>query len=235
MTGHCSQCDKVWTLEAKQGVCQWCGKQGTCQHQKRPSRSIETRQRKQVPSYDNHYDQLPEPQLTYYKVASHFNRKALIDDQEDLLQDIMVVLADVASHKPLTKPAMYRIASVTVADYWRAHYKLTNGLDCGNCSKAQRRKCKEGWLYGNCPKAIKLAYLSQPVADSEGNITELGELIADDHAIDLDQWLDAEAIILSLKPILIDIAHKVNDGQALSTKEQVYLWRYRKRTQKSLF
>jgi len=184
---------------------------------------------------DQSYDQLPEPQLTYYKVASRFNRKALIDDQEDLLHDIMIALADVASHKPLTKPAMYRIASFTVADYWRAHYKLTNGLDCGNCSKAQRHKCKEGWLYGNCPKAIKLEYLSQPVADSEGNITELGELIADDHAIDLDQWLDAEAYLLGCKPRLTGIAHKIREKQGLTATESRYLYKFRQKNQKALF
>jgi len=191
--------------------------------------------RKQPNGNGNGYDQLDGEWLTYYKVASRFNRKALIDDQEDLLHDIMIALADVASHKPLTKPAMYRIASFTVADYWRAHYKLTNGLDCGNCSKAQRRKCKEGWLYGNCPKAIKLAYLSQPVADSEGNITELGELIADDHAIDLDQWLDAEAYLLGCKPRLTGIAHKIREKQGLTATESRYLYKFRQKNQKALF
>jgi len=80
---------------------------------------------------------------------------------------------------------MYRVASVTVVHYWRAQYKLTNGLDCHNCSKTQRKECRKDWLYSECPKAIKLEYLSKPVVDSEGNITELGELIADDNAVDL--------------------------------------------------
>jgi len=79
---------------------------------------------------------------------------------------------------------MYRVASVTVVHYWRAQYKLTNGLDCHNCSKTQRKECRKDWLYSECPKAIKLEYLSKPVVDSEGNITELGELIADDNAVD---------------------------------------------------
>jgi len=103
-------------------------------------------------------DQLTGEWLTYYKVASRFSHKAKAQDREDLLQDIMISLADVArnnGHKPLTEPAMYRIASVTVADYWRAQYKLTNGLDCGSCSKAQRQKCRSEWLYSECPKAIK--------------------------------------------------------------------------------
>jgi len=42
---------------------------------------------------------------------------------------------------------MYRIASRTVADYWFSHYSYNSGLDCKHCSKAQRQKCKEGYLY----------------------------------------------------------------------------------------
>ena len=83
---------------------------------------------------------------------------------------------------------MYRIASRAVADYWRAYYKANNGLDCHTCSKAQRHKCKGGDLYTECPKTIKLEYLSKPILDGEGNLTELGELIADPKSLDLDAW-----------------------------------------------
>ncbi len=103
---------------------------------------------------------------------------------------------------------MYRIASYTLADYWRSQYKLTNGLDCGSCSKAQRQKCRSEDLYSECPKAIKLEYLDKPIIDSEGNLTELGELIADDKAIDLDAWLDARNWLLGCPKRLLDIAHK---------------------------
>ena len=95
-----------------------------------------------------------------------------------MLDDIMIVLADVASnngHKPFTEPAMYRVASITVVHYWRAQYKLTNGLDCGSCSKAQRKECKEHELYSECPKAIKLEYLSKPITDSDGNLIRILE------------------------------------------------------------
>ena len=236
ITGYCSRCRKIWTLDTASGICQWCGKQANRQTPQAQARSIKTRarpERKQPAS--NGYDQLPEPHLTYYKVASRFSHKSLAEDKEDLLHDIIITLADIASHKPLSKPAMYRIASVTVANYWRTHYRFSNGLDCGSCSKAQRRKCKDNDLYNQCPKAIKLEYLSRPMIDSAGNMTELGELIADDTAIDLDQWLDAKAYLLGCKPRLITIAEKVRDGVALNTSEQVYLWRYRHTTQKGLF
>ena len=38
---------------------------------------------------------------------------------------------------------MYRIASFTVAQYWRDYYKANNGLDCGHCSNPQRKKSNE--------------------------------------------------------------------------------------------
>ena len=241
MTGHCSNCHKVWTLETRQGLCQWCGKLSTCQSQRTQAlRSLKSRsngRKRQADSNGNGYDQLDGEWLTYYKIASRFSHKAKAQDREDLLQDIMIALADVASnngHKPFTEPAMYRVASVTVADYWRAQYKHTNGLDCGSCSKAQRKECKKNWLYSECPKAIKLEYLSQPITDGEGNLTELGELIADDKAIDLDQWLDAKAFVRGCPQRLIGIALKRVKGTPLDNADKLYLGKWRKREQKRL-
>jgi len=204
-------------------------------------RSIKSRsngRKRQVQSNGNGYDQLDGEWLTYYKVASRFSHKAKGQDREDLLQDIMITLADVArnnGHKPLTEPAMYRIASITGVHYWRAQYKLTNGLDCGSCSKAQRQKCRSEDLYFKCPKAIKLEYLSQPVTEGEGNLTELGEMIADDHAIDLDAWLDRKTFLLGCPQRLIGIGYKRQEGIPLNNQEWCYLKRFRRREQKRLF
>jgi hypothetical protein len=44
MIGYCSKCHKVWTLETRQGVCQWCGKPATCQDQRTQAlRSLKSR------------------------------------------------------------------------------------------------------------------------------------------------------------------------------------------------
>ncbi len=236
MTGHCSNCGKIWTLKQRQGVCQWCGELAVCQTIRTQAlRSIKSRsngRKRQAQSNGNGYDQLDGEWLTYYKVASRFSHKAKGQDREDLLQDIMITLADVAKsngHKPLTEPAMYRIASITVVHYWRAQYKLTNGLDCGSCSKAQRQKCRSEDLYFKCPKAIKLEYLSQPVTEGEGNLTELGEMIADDHAIDLDAWLDRKTFLLGCPERLIAIGYKRQEGIPLDGKDQDYLDHWRKK------
>jgi hypothetical protein len=149
-----------------------------------------------------------------------------------------MTLADVErnnGHKPFTEAVMYRIASRTVADYWRTYYKISNGLNCGSCSKAQRRKCKEDDLYTQCPKAIKLESLDKPIIDSEGHTTKLGELIADDKALDLGAWLDAKTFLLGFPQRLLAIAHKLESREALTNAEMIYLCRFRKREQKPLF
>jgi hypothetical protein len=149
----------------------------------------------------------------------------------------VLTFAEVArdnGHKPFTVAMMYRIASYTVANYWRSYYKLANGLDCGSCSKARRQKCKEDDLYSQCPRAIKLESLSKPITDSEGNITELGELIADDKAIDLAEWLDRKTFLLGCPQRLIAIADKIRKGEGLTATDSQYLWRYRKRQQQPL-
>jgi hypothetical protein len=199
-------------------------------------RSIKSRsngRKRQVQANGDSYDQLEGEWLAYYKVASRFSYKAQAQDRKDLLHDIMIALADVArnnGHKPLTELVMYRVASITVAHYWRTQYKLTNGLDCGSCSKAQRQKCRSEDLYSECPKAVKLEYLSQPITD-DGNLTELGELIADDHAIDLDAWVDANTFIKGCPQRLIEIAYKIREGQSLNGADRKYLCKWRKREQ----
>jgi hypothetical protein len=159
-------------------------------------------------------------------------------DREDLLHDIMLTLAVVErnnGHKPFTEGTMHRIASHCVADYWRNHYKITNGLSCSSCDKIQRQKCQKYCLYPNCPKAIKLEHLSKPIVGDDGNITELGELIADSKAIDLDAWDDSAVWEIGYPRRLVDIAYRLHKGEALNNADLLYLSRYRRQEQKSLF
>jgi hypothetical protein len=239
--GHCSRCGKVWTLETRQGVCQWCGHLAVCQNSTTKPRHIKSssrRRQRQADHNGNGYDHLDGEWLTYYKVASRHANKAMAQDREDLLHTIILTLAVAErnnGHKPFTEGTMHRIASRAVFHYWYDHYKVNNGLDCKHCSKAQRAKCKEGDLYAECPKAIKLEYLSKPILDGEGNLTELGELIADPKSLDLDAWDRDNLWQLGYKPRLVDIALKLHKGEALTNRDKIYLCRYRKSQQKSLF
>lgn len=238
--GHCSRCGKIWTLNEWQGVCRWCGKLANCQTSTTKPRHVKSSSRrkpKQANSNGNGYDQLTEPYSTYYKIASRFAHKAMADDREDLLHDIILTLATAErnnGHKPFTEAVMYRIASYAQAHYWYSHYKLTMGLDCGHCSRKQRQKCKEGWLYGECPKAVKIESLNKPVIDSEGNTTELGELIADDKAIDLDAWVSDSTWEIGYPKRLVAIAYNLKSGEALTDRDRQYLCYWRKREQKNL-
>ena len=239
--GHCGRCGKIWVLNEGQGVCRWCGKLSHCQTSTTKPRHVKSSSRRRLKQDDhngNGYGQLQDEWLTYYKVASHFAHKAKTDDTQDLLHDIILTLARAErnnGHKPFTEAVMYRIASRAQADYWYRHYKLTMGLDCGHCSSKQRRKCKEEWLYGECPKLVKIESLNKPVIDSEGNITELGELIADDKTIDLDAWVSNSTWEIGYPKRLVEIAYKLKAGEALNHYERTILSRYRQKEQKKLF
>jgi len=243
MTGYCSNCHKVWTLEERQGVCRWCGRTANCTTtttKPRQLKSSRSRKRRQVDNGNNGYDQLPEPYLTYYKVALRFTHKALIDDRQDLLHDIIEGLVRVAEHKTLSEAAMYRIAEHIKDHYWYKHYAYQNGLDCQHCSKAQRAKCRTNWAYSDwaycdCHRAIQLESINKPIIDGEGNITELAELIADDKALDLEEWLDAKTFLIGAPIRLKQIARKLsNKEQALTVAERKYLCKLRRKTQKTL-
>ena len=239
MIGHCSKCHKVWKLEMEQGLCPLCGKLASCNTRTQALRSIKSsRRRRKRQDHDPNGYQLQGKWLTYYEVASRFDRKVKAQDREDLLHDIMIALALAQrdnGKKPFTEALMYRIASYTVADYWYSYYKANNGLDCGHCSKAQRQKCREDWLYPECPKAIRLESLSKPIFDGEGNYTELGELIADDRAVDLEAWVDIRTWLAGYSKRLIGIAYKRVNGTPLDGKDQEYLRRFRLREQRTLF
>ena len=174
----------------------------------------------------------------YITVAKRYQHKARAEDREDLNHNIIVALADTQRAKDnngggqLSDIAMMRIASVEVTHYWRGQYKITNGLDCGSCSKIQRHKCRRNWSYAECPKAIKLESLSKPITDGEGNLTELGECIADDKAIDLEAWLEDKTFLLGCPERLIEIAKKRIKDIDLDSKELNYLYHWRNREAK---
>lgn len=160
-----------------------------------------------------------------------------MQDTQDLLHSILEALAAAEcnnGHKPFTPGTLHRIARRCVADYWFGYYEMNNGLDCKHCSKTQRSKCKEDYLYTECPRAITLERLSKPVVDGEGSMTELGQLIADPASLDVEAW-DRESLWqLGYKPRLVEIASKLKAGEPLSNGDRKYLWKYRRQSQRKL-
>ena len=148
----------------------------------------------------------------YSEVADRFQHKARYEDREDLKHNIILALAEQRErnrrngNKPLTDFGMLRIASHTVADYYR-------------------------WLKRNG----KVISLNTEIEDGEGSSIELMDTLADDRAIDLDAWVDARVWLMGCPRRLVEIAHKRVSGIPLSKYEQLYLCRFWKRGQKTLF
>ena len=187
--------------------------------------------------HGNGYDQLDGEWLPYYKVAVKFCHKVRFEDTDDILHTIILNLAVAGrnnGHKPDNPSWMYRIASFTIAQYWRDYYKRVNGIDCGHCSNQQRKKCKADDLYSECPRAIRIESLQKPILGEDGQISELGDLIADNKALDLADWTDINTFLLGCPQRLIDIAEKRQDGIPLTKYEQLYLCRFWQRRQKRL-
>jgi len=139
----------------------------------------------------------------YTEIAENFQQKAKYQDREDLRQDIIVRLAEVASnngHKPFTEGAMVRVASYTVMAYWRDLMRQPN-----------------------------ITSLNDEIDDGDGNTIEIGETLADDKAIDLDCWIDANTWLLGCPARLVSIANKKVNGKPLTKTEYSYLERYRQK------
>jgi len=190
--------------------------------------------------HSNGYDQLDGDYALFYKVAKGFTHRVKREDSEDFLHDLFLAFARVkasytAKGKELTEGGLVRIAQYEVADYWRKHFKRVNGIDCSRCSKAQRVKCKEWFLYGDndCPKAIKTERLDKLIEDGNGDSTPLHELIADDNA-DFTPRLDAKLILESYPRRFVQLAYKKYAGYSLTSTERSYYRREQKRAQKTL-
>jgi len=138
----------------------------------------------------------------YIEIARRFEHKAQFQEREDLRHSIILALAQQVErnrrngNKPLTEFGMLRIASHTVADYYRGLRLPSGNLPCGRCSKAQRAKCQKDDLYSQCRKGIEVVSLNSHIEDGEGegDSVELIDTIADDSAIALDAWLAPDMV-----------------------------------------
>jgi hypothetical protein len=147
----------------------------------------------------------------YITVANKLQHKAKPQDREDLNHTIILSLADAQlrldndSGGELSDIAMLRIASYECQKYWRKQKRL-----------------------------LTILSLNEPIDDGDGNTTELIDTLADDKAIDLDAWLYDKTFLLGCPMRLIQIAHKIVNGQALNNKDRQYLWYWRQKEQKKL-
>ena len=150
------------------------------------------------------YNQLDGEWGEWLGVAKAYEHRVPSQDRFDIRHNILLELAKARrrDNKPLPQLRAYRIASLTIALYWR---------------KVKRQP--------------SLLSLNLEIDDA----TELYEVVADDHAVDLEAWLDAKTFLLGCPMRLLQIATKITHGQKLTATDSQYLWRFRKRQQKPLF
>ena len=154
------------------------------------------------------YNQLDGDWHDWLEVARKYEHKVLAQDRLDIRHTIILELhhAWQRDGKPIPILRAYRIASLTVAFYWRQLKRQPTILS-----------------------------LEDELDIGEGDIIQLKDTIADDKAIDLSAWLDAKTWLLGCPMRLIKIGVKKRYGLALTSKEKQYLWRFRKKEQKKLF
>jgi len=187
----------------------------------------------------NGYNQLNGDWGLFYKVAKRFTYKVRREDSEDFLHDLFLKFAKVkasyiAKGKELTEGGLMRVAKYELAGYWRKYYHKINGIDCGRCSNKQREKCKDWFLYPDCPRAVKMESLDRLVEDGNGDSTPLHELIADDNAVDMVSMLQARFTLDTYPHKAVKLLYKREAGYPLEEGERRYINRFRKRLQKTL-
>ena len=140
------------------------------------------------------YDRLDGEWLVWYQVAHRFERKVPSPDRADIRHSIILELAMARRRdgQPIPILRAYRIASLTIALYWRK----------------EKRK----------PTILSLDH---QVNIGDGDTAELMSTIADDKAMDISAWIDAKTWLLGCPIRLVQIANKKLAGQSLTNYETV--------------
>ena len=183
------------------------------------------------------YDGLDGDWRDWLTVSRRYERKIPSQDRHDFRHTLMLRLATMRQRtgRTLDVRQANRVASYCVADYYYTESKLHRSLDCRHCPTTRRTHCAKYNLYAECPKIRDVLSLDKEYTDANGNTITLADTIADDTALDLDQWLDAHAWLSGCPVRLVEIAHKLVAGQKLSGADRKYLCKIRKREQKPLF
>jgi len=168
---------------------------------------------------------------TYAKIAEYFVRKVKLEDREDFRHDLILEMAKVKAKyevkgKPLTEAGMMRVCSYELTAYWEKERMRARGIvvDCGNCGKEQRQRCRDESPDLRCRKAKRLISLDKAIGDDG---MKLWKVLADDNAVDLDACVDARALLRRFPRKLIMIGYKQIAGMPLSNEEKAYLKRWR--------
>jgi len=179
------------------------------------------------------YDQLDGEWLDWLEVAKRYEHKVPSHDRYDIRHSIMIELAKARQRdgQPIPRLRAYRIASLTVALYWRerAKHQVKVCLYSGLPIEPHCARCRHMPQSRQCPYLAfrPIQSLDYEVTDPDGNTVALKETVADDKAIDLDLWLDTRTFLLGCPMRLIEIARKRRDGIPLNEVDRRYFNRHK--------
>jgi len=195
----------------------------------------------ELEAIEQSYNQLDGEWHDWLLVAKRYEHKVPNLDRYDMRHTILIELAKARQRddKPIPLLRAYRIASLTVALYWREKNKSSVKV-CIYSGPAADPHCAS---CSHKPKALPCPYLAtrpiqsldQEATDSEGNKARLMDTVADDNAIDLDAWLDAKTFRLGCPMRLVEVGYKRLNSIQLTGKDRKYLCKMLKRYQKPLF
>lgn len=149
---------------------------------------------------------------TFARVAELWIRKVKPEDKDDFRHDLILEMAKVKAKyngRPFTEAAMMQVARYELLAYWEREKLRARGLivDCGSCSRDQRRECREYDLYSRCRRAKRIIALHK-VENTETQSEEL------------DDWLDAKDQLLALPKEMIQAGlRKLNFESPLKGRE----------------
>ena len=117
------------------------------------------------------YDRLPEPYREWAKIARNLAWQVDYPDKEDLIQDILMRLLEVAEIYRQQGRTLTKWGSIKVAQYTRLRFYHQ----------------KKRW------KRVFTVSLNSVIQDEDGYETETIQTIPDEKGVDKDAWLDAKA------------------------------------------
>lgn len=158
-----------------------------------------------VNSDSNEANTLPDRWGVWYEIATRYSRKVPIDDRPDVLHDILIELEHAQKRDgiPLPIPRARKIASITVAGYWRKR---------------------------ETPRPVMS--LDADIEDSDGSIDTLESIIPDDSQIDLDAHIEAKITLSGCPDRIVQLGKRLMMGEHLNTSDRMALMRFRARYQK---
>ena len=154
----------------------------------------------------NSYQELEGDWAVFYRIAGYFIYKVRKDDREDFLHDLLLKMAEVKAKYEAQGKILREAGLMWVGRYEVMKYR-----------RKQRLRAR-----------VFVVSLNKRIG-ADGDRTELGEMLADHRAVDLDARVDAELLLESYPESIARIVYKRYTGLPVTGSERALFSCYRRR------